>query len=78
MEPVSTESLLRIVFNPRLLFPVAGTVFIFFGVVSIILLHHWKAYSVQPHKIRRIIIIYFGVAGLLMLGILGTATVIVK
>ncbi|MDX1535556.1 MAG: hypothetical protein R3346_02240 [Candidatus Spechtbacterales bacterium] len=49
-----------------MLWIITAGVLLIFAVVSIILYHHWKEYGVEQKNVKRLLIIYFSVSGLLL------------
>ena len=52
----------------RVLAVIFGATFIFFAIVSVVLLYHWKRYETASVKIAFVTMIYFGVSLLLFGG----------
>ena len=55
-------------YTSRVLEGIFGATFIFFAVVSVVLLYHWKRYETTSVKIAFVTMIYFGVSLLLFGG----------
>ena len=55
-------------YTSRVLEGIFGATFIFFAVVSVVLLYHWKRYEATNVKIAFATTIYFGVSALLFGG----------
>ena len=63
----SFAALFDIVFQPIVLLIVGALVLAIFGLMSIVLLHHWKTYSVNAKRVKRAMFIYFGGGGTITL-----------
>ena len=68
---------INIVFNnlltnphfPNVIEGLIAVIFLFFIIISVILLYHWKKYESGNKKMFFVTIIYFGVSGILLSGL---------